>query len=108
MITKKSQSSFRALQTAPDGRDKFLRDAPTHISYVKKTRGQSELLRSLPIFLRERPWLWKRGANFLQQRFGKFSYNRKNENFALATGEGGVGSWNLLCEYLENIYKIKK
>ena len=32
-----------------------------------------------------------------------------NENFALATGEGGVGSWNLLCEYLENIiYKIKK
>ena len=31
-----------------------------------------------------------------------------NENFALATGEGGVGSWNLLCEYLENIYNMKK
>ena len=31
-----------------------------------------------------------------------------NTIFALATGEGGVGSWNLLCEYLENIYKIKK
>ena len=33
---------------------------------------------------------------------------RENKNFALATGEGGVGSWNLLCEYLENIYKMKK
>ena len=32
----------------------------------------------------------------------------KNKIFALATGEGGVGSWNLLCEYLENIYKMKK
>ena len=32
----------------------------------------------------------------------------KNGFFALATGDGGVGSWNLLCEYLENIYKMKK
>ena len=32
----------------------------------------------------------------------------ENQNFAPATGEGGVGSWNLLCEHLENIYKMKK
>ena len=32
----------------------------------------------------------------------------ENKKFALATGDGGVGSWNLLCAHLENIYKIKK
>ena len=32
----------------------------------------------------------------------------ENKKFALATGEGGVGSWNLLCEHLENIYKMEK
>ena len=43
-----------------------------------------------------------------------FGYNTvgglegENKQFALATGEGGVGSWNLLCAHLENIYKIKK